>query len=107
MRRLDLNRIPAAELRTAMLAAGPVCELTDAHLFTGPDAFEVEGDEAKRRRERKAKKICARCPALAECLAYAMAICPSEGVWAGLSARKIRALSLSPAAGIDTEREAA
>ncbi|MEV4182460.1 WhiB family transcriptional regulator [Streptosporangium canum] len=105
MRRRDFNRVPAAELRTAMLAAGPACHLGDARLFTGPDAFEVEDDNAKHRRERKAKKICATCPAMAECLAYAMAICPSEGVWAGKSATAIRTLSLQPVN--DNEQEAA
>ncbi|MGV9776604.1 WhiB family transcriptional regulator [Streptosporangium sp. NPDC003464] len=100
-----LNRTPAAELRTAMLAAGPACHLDQAHLFTGPDAFEVEDDNARRLRHRQAKKVCGRCPALAECLAYALAIRPTEGVWAGRSATEIRALSLQPVS--DDEQEAA
>lgn len=100
-----LNRVPAPQLRTAMLAAGPACQLADAHLFTDPDAFEVEDDNARRRRERRAKKVCGACPAVAECLAYALAIRPSQGVWAGMSATAIRALSAQPVG--DDEREVA
>ncbi|MFD8562144.1 WhiB family transcriptional regulator [Streptosporangium canum] len=102
-----LNRTPAAELRTAMLAAGPACQLADAALFTGPDVFETENETAQRRRQRKAKKICATCPAMAECLAYALAICPTEGVWAGRSATAIRAMARQMATGPDSEQEVA
>ncbi|MEV7907741.1 WhiB family transcriptional regulator [Streptomyces anulatus] len=105
MRIKPLNQVPPAELRTAMLAAGPACRLDQAHLFTAPDAFEVEEENARRRRERRAKKICATCPAIAECLAYALAIRPSDGVWAGKTATAVRALSLQLVS--DDKQEAA
>ncbi|GAA2870574.1 hypothetical protein GCM10010517_30810 [Streptosporangium fragile] len=81
-------------LREAMLAAGPACADTDAALFTAPDVFEPEPVAVRQDREAAAKKICAACPARTACLAYALAIRPTEGVWAGLSATEIRALSL-------------
>ncbi|WP_329087951.1 WhiB family transcriptional regulator [Streptosporangium sp. NBC_01469] len=81
-------------LRVAMFAAGPACDDTTADLFTAPDAFEPEPDAVREEREAAAKQICAACPARAECLAYALFTRPAEGVWAGLTADEIRALSL-------------
>ncbi|WP_182875648.1 WhiB family transcriptional regulator [Microbispora sp. H10670] len=91
------------ELREAMVQAGPACTIADAELFTGPDVFEPERPGVRRYRENAAKKVCRSCPARPACLAYALAIRPSEGVWAGFTSREIRALSLVPA----DEREAA
>ncbi|MET8049807.1 WhiB family transcriptional regulator [Streptosporangium sp. NPDC005286] len=81
-------------LRQAMFAAGPACDDTTADLFATPDAFEPEPDTARQEREAAAKQICEPCPARAECLAYALFTRPTEGVWAGLTASEIRALSL-------------
>lgn len=91
------------ELHEAMVQAGPACTIDDADLFTGLDVFEPERPGVRRYRENAAKKVCRSCPARPECLAYALAIRPSEGVWAGFTSREIRALSLAPA----DEREAA
>lgn len=83
------------QLREALLEAGPACSTADAKLFTGPDAFEIEDDNARRRRERRAKKVCRSCPAVEACMSYALAIRPTEGVWAGRGAREIRALAIT------------
>lgn len=98
LRRLYAEQIQRRrELRRAMLAAGPAC--TDApELFTTPDLFEPEQDAARQEREAAAARICATCPARTACLAYALAIRPSEGVWAGLTAAEIRAVALHRAA---------
>ncbi|MEU8104499.1 WhiB family transcriptional regulator [Nonomuraea muscovyensis] len=89
----------AAQLRTALLEAGPACQDGDAELFTGPDAFEVEDEATRRRRERRAKRVCRSCPAVEACLSYALAIRPAEGVWAGRGAAEIRALAIASQTG--------
>lgn len=40
----------------------------------------------------RARRICATCPVQAECLAYALAVAPEFGIWAGYSARELRAM---------------
>jgi len=47
----------------------------------------------KRYREAKAKEICAECPVVDECLAYALAIREQHGIWGGLSENERRALT--------------
>ncbi|GAA4224252.1 hypothetical protein FHR32_002891 [Streptosporangium album] len=96
LRRAYLKR--REQLRKAMFAAGPACTGADADLFTAPDVFEPEPDSVRQDREAAAKRICSTCPARSQCLAYALDIRPSEGVWAGLSVGEIRALSLWPVA---------
>ncbi|WP_211589660.1 WhiB family transcriptional regulator [Microbispora sp. H11081] len=86
-----------SELREAMVQAGPACTMADAELFTGPDVFEPERAGVRRYRENAAKRVCRSCPARPECLAYALALRPGEGVWAGLTSDEVRALSLVPA----------
>jgi hypothetical protein len=85
------GRDTVRDLRTAMLKAGPACldtALTD--LFAPADVFEDEPDSARRAREKRAKTVCLSCPARAECLDYALALCPEEGVWAGLTVAQLR-----------------
>lgn len=62
---------------------GAVCAQTD------PDAFfpEKGGSTAA------AKRVCGRCPVIAECLAYALARNERFGVWGGLSDRERRPLA--------------
>lgn len=89
---VDLTRANAAptidDLRDDLIDAGPLCGPEDGELFTGPD--EDETDEVRLARESLAKEICAGCPAIAECLAYALAVQPEVGVWAGLTADELR-----------------
>ncbi|SDM36774.1 Transcription factor WhiB [Nonomuraea maritima] len=76
------------DLLDDLINAEPVCDSSQAVLFTGPD---VETDEERWTREATAKAICqARCPARAACLAYALALDPEEGVWAGYTAEELR-----------------
>jgi WhiB family redox-sensing transcriptional regulator len=46
-----------------------------------------------RKAEREAKKICAGCPVIAECLEQAL-VYNYEGVWGGTSAKERRSLKL-------------
>lgn len=85
------------KLRDSLFAAGPACGPDDAELFTGLD---LESDEARQEREGKAKEICGQCPAWAECLAYALAVRPAAGVWAGLSADELRGLYSAAGVGV-------
>ena len=54
---------------------------TDPDLFFGPDG---ETTTERERRERKAKAVCAGCPARPECMAWFRASGAQHGVWAGI-----------------------
>jgi WhiB family transcriptional regulator, redox-sensing transcriptional regulator len=58
------------------------CRSEDSSLF-----FPADGERpgAKARREAKAKLVCAACPVVAECAAYALDNHERWGVWGGLS----------------------
>ncbi|MFE3451583.1 WhiB family transcriptional regulator [Nonomuraea sp. NPDC059194] len=84
-----------SDLRDEVINAHPACETTDAELFTGPDLFEPAPAEVRQAREAQAKKVCASCPVCAACLAYALAVRPDVGVWAGLTTEEIRALQVA------------
>lgn len=58
------------------------CRSTGAQLFYSPDG---ERAPARQAREQAAKAICARCPVVALCAAYALAAPELYGVWGGLS----------------------
>ncbi|MEV0197379.1 WhiB family transcriptional regulator [Nonomuraea sp. NPDC050691] len=93
------SRDAVRALRSAVVQADPACATPEAELFTGPDAFEVEDEAVRRRRERRAKRVCRSCPAVEACLSYALAIRPAEGVWAGRGAAEIRALAIASRTG--------
>jgi WhiB family redox-sensing transcriptional regulator len=59
-----------------------LCAQTDLDAFF-PDA---------NRSAAPAKRICAACPVVAECLAYALATSQAYGVWGGMSVRERAAL---------------
>ncbi|KAA0917891.1 WhiB family transcriptional regulator [Dietzia sp. ANT_WB102] len=53
-----------------------------------PDLFYNSEDEAKslrRRKESAAKKLCGRCPVIAQCRAHALAGRELYGVWGGMT----------------------
>ena len=68
-------------------AVGILLQGADPDLFFGPDAEFVN---ARKVRVAEAKAICARCPARAACLAYALADSDLRGVWGGVSERERR-----------------
>jgi WhiB family redox-sensing transcriptional regulator len=57
------------------------CEGEDPALFFEPDHYE--NPRARRRREAKAKAICAGCPVRSPCLEFGLAT--PHGLWGGLS----------------------
>jgi WhiB family redox-sensing transcriptional regulator len=58
------------------------CRATGVGLFFSPDG---EREPARQAREQVAKAICARCPVVDVCAAYAVAAQERYGVWGGLS----------------------
>jgi WhiB family redox-sensing transcriptional regulator len=69
--------------------ADAACKGEDLGLFFGPDAEFVT---ARRDREAKAKAICARCPVIADCLAFALDTREAYGVWGGQTEDERRAI---------------
>jgi WhiB family redox-sensing transcriptional regulator len=60
------------------------CRQVDSAVFFSPDG---ERGPARQVREARAKAICARCPVIRECAAYAITAGERHGVWGGLSER--------------------
>jgi WhiB family redox-sensing transcriptional regulator len=67
------------------------CRSVDSAVFFFPDA---ERGRAREAREARAKAICARCPVIRECAAYALTAGERYGVWGGLSEQDRLALRL-------------
>ncbi len=70
------------------LADGALCG-ADPELHTGPDAFTEESADERDAREQVAKEVCAECPVRSLCLARALDIRPTSGVWGGLTVVEI------------------
>lgn len=58
------------------------CYGEDLVLFFGVDG---ERGEAKERREREARQVCAGCPVRDACLTYALSVPEKYGTWGGLN----------------------
>ena len=67
------------------------CRSVGSAVFFSPDA---ERGRAREAREARAKAICARCPVIRECAAYALTAGERYGVWGGLSEQDRLALRL-------------
>lgn len=63
----------------------------DPDLHTGPDGIESPDERAAR--ELVAAEVCESCPLRGACFELAMRIRPEHGVWAGLTATELAALS--------------
>lgn len=69
---------------------GAACRGIENLLFFSPDSMESK--EARLRRERQAKQLCAECEVRDECLSTALAQRESYGIWGGLTEVERRAL---------------
>jgi len=58
------------------------CQGADAEIFFGPDR---EREPHKSLREEDAKAICRTCPAVEQCLAWAINNGATDGTWGGLT----------------------
>ena len=70
------------------------CRGPHASVFFPPPY--VEKRDEKRRRELRAKDICASCSVRTRCLEYALDIGEQHGIWGGLNEVERRELLLSP-----------
>ncbi len=66
------------------------CRGEESHLFYSPD--NAESRDARQRRERRAKQLCANCPVVEECREASLAQRESYGIWGGLNEMERRAL---------------
>jgi WhiB family redox-sensing transcriptional regulator len=66
--------------------------------FFHPDA---ERGSSKRRRDAKAKAICADCPVIAQCRAHALQVHEPYGVWGGLTEDERSRLLSAAAANLE------
>jgi WhiB family redox-sensing transcriptional regulator len=88
----DLPRIPATPANWQWQSRAACRGLGDDLFF----ASNNERAASRRRRERAAKVVCATCPVIHPCLAWALSADEPYGVWGGLSAderSKLRAHS--------------
>jgi WhiB family transcriptional regulator, redox-sensing transcriptional regulator len=63
------------------------CQSADPDLF-----FPISGAGPARAQVERAKAVCAGCPVLSDCLRYALAAGPLQGVWGGLTEDERRLL---------------
>ena len=66
-----------------------VCRGQDSEMFFSPSG---EGRTARRRREDRAKQVCAGCGVLDACKRFALAANEPFGVWGGTTARERQVL---------------
>jgi len=64
------------------------CTTADPELF-----FPISSSGPAQRQVARAKAICARCPIQQECLSYALAAGPIQGVWGGMTEEERRSLA--------------
>ena len=64
------------------------CSTADPDLF-----FPISGAGLALKQVTRAKAICARCPIQQECLSYALAAGPIQGVWGGMTEEERRSLA--------------
>ncbi|WP_298750581.1 WhiB family transcriptional regulator [uncultured Serinicoccus sp.] len=58
------------------------CRTTSPEVFFHP---EGERGPARRRRDERAKQVCASCPVLEQCRTHALAVREPYGVWGGMT----------------------
>lgn len=66
------------------------CRGPQSTIFFPPARLERRPD--KRRREQRAKAICAECTVRPDCLNYAVRIREQHGIWGGLTEKERRSL---------------
>jgi WhiB family redox-sensing transcriptional regulator len=87
----DLPRVPNTSTNSQWQALAACQGLGDDLFF----ATSNERGPSRRRRERAAKAVCATCPVVDQCLAWALAAGEPYGVWGGLSPEERRRLRSS------------
>jgi WhiB family redox-sensing transcriptional regulator len=80
---VDLRRLPPPVAETWDWQLRALCRTMDEAIFFSPDR---ERGPSRAQREEEARKICHRCPVIAECRAHALAAREPYGVWGGMTA---------------------
>ncbi|MCZ7461815.1 WhiB family transcriptional regulator [Streptomyces sp. WMMC940] len=96
----DVSRLPGAANHHWDWQLRAACRGADSSLFFHPPN---ERGDARDEREKKAKRVCGRCPVRRSCLRHALETRERFGVWGGLGERELRTL-LGPARGEREER---
>jgi WhiB family redox-sensing transcriptional regulator len=103
----------AAEIDALRWQEAGACRDADLRLFFSPDGGEDSGVEPaaeRRRRLRKAIRVCEQCPVRQLCRSYALEHGEKFGVWGGLTEterRRIRSQAHERAQGVEQFGEAA
>lgn len=82
---VNVKRLPMPLIEVYEWQEKGLCRTIEPDSFFGPDD---ESRGARERRERRAKRICARCPVQQECLNHALQVREPDGIWGGLTARE-------------------
>jgi WhiB family transcriptional regulator, redox-sensing transcriptional regulator len=85
----DVSRLPAAIVEHWDWQRHAACRDTDIAVFFHP---EGERDPSRARRVERAREVCARCPVVEPCRAWARQVEEPYGVWGGESEDERRAL---------------
>lgn len=78
----DVRRLPAPISEAYEWQLRGACRGADSALFFLP---ERERGPSKARRERAAKRVCATCPVIDRCAAFALTTREPYGVWGGMT----------------------
>jgi WhiB family redox-sensing transcriptional regulator len=85
----DISRLPKPVSETWEWQLEGACRNYDASTFFHP---EGERGASRARREENAKAICASCPVLAACRAWAIDTQETYGIWGGLGEHEREAI---------------
>lgn len=85
----EVAAIPALVSEDWDWQVNAACRGAGVDLFFNLDS---ERGQAKRTREANAKAVCATCPVMAQCLAWALQVGEPYGVWGGMTADERHAL---------------
>ena len=85
----------SAELLDVAWRHQAACRGPSQAIFFPPTRLERRRD--KRKREQRAKEICAECPVQLPCRNYAVRIKEAHGIWGGLTENERRDLTLTRA----------
>lgn len=85
----DISRLPGPVADLWEWQYQGACRNLDTEQFFHP---EGERGGTRRRRDDAAKAICAKCPVIAQCREYALAVQEPYGVWGGLTQEERREL---------------
>jgi len=83
----DVSRLPGPMIDAWEWQYEAACRDLDTELFFHP---EGERGSTRRRRAANAKAICATCPVIEQCRAYALAAQEPYGIWGGMTEEERR-----------------